>query len=577
MKSESRLGRSRRWSVTAAGALALLTVSCSSEETPKAWNAFATCLAGKAAASPIGERVKALRLVQVANASANAADKEAWPKRCAARADALFATLSSSDYPVLRRQLGEQLHCNETAGSCRLPEDKTLINVTTTLWEAATASKLETAVSTETPSPAVADAPLFDSKSWKSISPKPTKFSGPVLTPDGRGVLVFKGEEGRARPSACEFSDDFAKVRCLDGNAGVPELPVQSIEAVRDPKGVFAAGLTDEGLFAYDLDSGAKSDVRGRSGQLLRDGLVVEKGVKDDVGQEPPSGLPGKGKGKGRKGKPDPKAKGGAQEAGFVAVELSAGKASKELKLPLADLVGEPIAVGNQVAHLTSGGELALKSVNRGRLKDVARVKGNFVGAFHTCQLGARFALATFGGRSNQPSAKPTAGADKTQFTFTVFDQGAWSKSAETTLPFDRAYESPLVCTSAGASVTWARSASGGIEIGRVDCSADGCKASQATLPGVASTWWWAVAPIGDKVVALWRGALGETRLRFGTLSELPNVKDVLVFDSPDYGGAAAGEVTLLNRADAALLLFRGEQPVALRVGSDGAPRLLTR
>ena len=50
------------------------------------------------------------------------------------------------------------------------------------------------------------------------------------------------------------------------------------------------------------------------------------------------------------------KPKGGAAppaDEGFVAVELTGGKASKELKLPLTAPVGDPFALGNQIISLS--------------------------------------------------------------------------------------------------------------------------------------------------------------------------------------------------------------------------------
>ena len=49
------------------------------------------------------------------------------------------------------------------------------------------------------------------------------------------------------------------------------------------------------------------------------------------------------------------------------------------------------------------------------------------------------------------------------------------------------------------------------------------------------------------------------------------NAKDSVVFDMGDYGGPSTGDLGVLASDTAVLLLFRGDQPVALRVGSDGA------
>lgn len=553
-------------------------MSCASEETPKAWNALATCIAGKEAGSPIATRVQKLRAYQLGNAGTDANAKDAWPKRCGTYADALFATLdSSSQTALLRNKMREKLHCTEAKGSCMIPADGTLLSTTTDLWDTAKASGLATEVAPNVPQPNAAPDPLLDSKSWKPLTSKSVKISGPVLTADGRAVLVTKPSEGRAKPSACEFTDRLSKVRCIDAHASVPELPPQSIEVVNDAKGVFAAGLTEDGLVAYDLQTGEKSAVRGRSGRLLREGVVVEKAAKDDLTQEPPRGLPGR-EPKGAKGK-GAKPKAAVKEEGYVAVELSGGKASKDIKLPIQATVGDPVAIGNQIAFINPGensSELVIKSLTRGRLGNAATLKGTFAGSLRSCRAGSDFALAAFGLRAGQNNAKPTSSDGKTQFSAALFQNNAWTKALETTFPFERSFESDLVCGKGRASLTWVRTADGGAQVGRVDCTAEGCKSSDVKLPGVESKWWWGTGPLGDKVFVLWRSLLGETRLRVAPLAELATAKDILVFDAPDFGGPTAGEVSSVITDDAALLVFRNEQPVALRIGNDASVRVIT-
>jgi hypothetical protein len=583
------LGRSRDpklgWLGTLGFSAGLLAVGCAGDDTPKAWSALSTCLAGKAAKEPLPARVQAMRLIQLAGAASAA--KDAWPKRCAPYADDLYASLgTSADTALLRGKMEQKLRCSPTKGSCTLPTDSSLLTATTDLWDAAKSMGLSSEPAASVPAPESSPPPLLDSKGWKVLSEKPAGLAGPTLTSDGRGILLLKVGEGRSRPRACEFTDGLSKVRCFDANPAVPELPVQSIEVVSDAHGVFAAGLTDSGLVAYNLANGEKSDVRGRSGHLLREGVVVERGTKDDVSQAPPPPMPSplakpakgaKGKGKG-KGKADAPPK-DVKEEGFVAVELSGNKASKDIKLPIKAPVGDPVAIGDQVLFLNAnenGADLVAKSLSHGHLKDVVTLKGGFAGSFHTCEAGSMQAVAVFGGRTGQNSAKPTAGAGKTQISITFFQNGTWSKVAETTMPFERALNSELVCTKTGASLAWVKPADNGVQVGRVDCSPEGCKASDATLPGVESKWWWALGPLGDKVFIMWRAGLGETRLRVGSIAELATAKDSLHFDSPDYGGPTAGEISPLLTEQAALLVFRNEQPAVLRIAADGSAKLLT-
>jgi hypothetical protein len=335
-------------------------------------------------------------------------------------------------------------------------------------------------------------------------------------------------------------------------------------------------------MVGYAIDSGETSDVRMRTGRMLRNGVVVEKAQKDDVSVSDPNGAkaaPAKG------GKPAmlQKPKGAKPDEGFVAVELKDGKASKEIKVPIEGQVGNPTSIGNQVLWLTpteGGLELNTLTVSGGRLGGRSKLKGTFAGTFNTCERGGAYSLAVFGSKSGQgASSKPTGGDGKTAVTFTRFDKGSWSKPAEATMPFERAGESALTCTADGASLVWMKADKGSAVVGRIDCKADGCKSSDVTIPGLDSSYLWSVGTLADKVFVLYRGVHGETRVRVASLSDLPTAKDAIVFDVNDFGGPQTGELSVLSTDAAALLLFRGErgeQPAALRLANDGAISMVT-
>ena len=561
------------------GALGL--VACGEDASGKNWSALATCLAGPAANAPVAERVPKLRQIMLGNPPSATANKDAWPKRCAPLADDLYASLDGSGKPaLLKRKLHDRFGCTDAKGSCAITGDTALISMTTELWEAAKSAELKLEPATNVTAPPAAPAPPVDAKNWKSFSDKPLRVSGPVLAGDGRALLALKPTEGRARPKACEFAPGFTKVRCVSANDKVPELPPQSIEIVSSDKGLFAAGLTEQGLVAYDLETGETSAVGGKSGRLVRDGAVVERANKEDIGGGPADPTKPDPKAKGKPAKPSKKAamlqkpKGAAADDGYVAVELTNGKASRPVKLALASPVGDPITLGNQILALVpaeGGAEIAVKSLSHGRLKDGGTLKGNFAGGFHTCRHGDSYAFATYAGRSGQGSAKATGGDGKTAVTVSLLDKGSWTKPSEATMPFERAGESDLVCTPSGASIAWLKSDKTSATVGRIDCKADGCKASDVSIPGFDSSYLWAVTPLADKVLVLYRSSLGETRLRLAPLAELPNAKDTVVFDVGDYGGPSTGDLGVLASDTAVLLLFRGEQPVALRVGTDGS------
>jgi hypothetical protein len=521
-------------------------VACSEGDAQKSWNELSTCLAGSAAQSPLAARVAQLRSIALANTSTSS-QKSGWPARCAGAADDLYAALgTSSENAMLKRKLHERLACGDSKGTCALPTDSSLISVATELWEAAASAGLKTEPAPAVTAPRAAPPAILNATTWKSFSDKSLSLVGPLLTADGRAVLLLKPSEGRGKPRGCEFSAGFKQVNCFDAHVDVPELPAQTVDLVSDASGVYAAGLTDKGLFAYDLKSGLKSDVRGLGAlRLTRDGLAVERGEKDE---------------------------------GYQVSLLSAGKAGKASKLPNTPLLADPLSLGNQVVYLqqsAAGSDLIAKSLVSGRLKDVPVETGTFSGSLHGCRHDSALAVAAYGPHAGLHNAKATAGDGKTQVTVTLFRDDAWSKPSSVTMPFARAVESDLVCTKTGASLGYAQSVADGALVGRIDCDSKGCQVSEVKLPDVESKWWWAVGPLGDKLLVMWRSTLGETRLRIGPLASLPTTKDVVVFDAPDFGGPNAGELSALYSDDAALLIFRGEKPVALHVASDGSLRVV--
>jgi hypothetical protein len=487
-----------------------------------------------------------LRSIQLAN-GASAAAKDGWPKRCSGYADDLYAALgSASETALLKTKMHERLGCGDSRGTCSPPTDSSLVSVATELWEAATNGGLKTELAAGIPTPSTAPAPLITAATWKSFSDKPLRMVGPLLTPDGRAILLLKGTEGRVRPRGCEFTAGLAKVSCFDANADVPELPAQTIDLVSDIASVYAAGLTDKGLTSFDLKSGKQSDVRGLGAlRLVHDGLAVEHGDKNE---------------------------------GYQVELIANGKASKPTPLKIDNIVGDPLTLGDQVVfvHQADGGaEFVAKRLAGTKLKDVTAQKGVFSGALHSCRRNSDFAVATFGARAGEHGAKATGGDGKTALTVTLFQGGTWSKAAEATIPFERGFDSDLVCTKSGASIAYAQNVDNAVQVGRVDCTSAGCQANEVKLPGVESKWWWAVGPLGDKTLVIWRSSLGETRMRIAPLAALPSAKDAIVFDAPDFGGPNAAELSALYSDDAALLIFHDEKPVALQVSAEGSVHVL--
>jgi hypothetical protein len=524
----------------------LIGAACSEDRSAKSWSALATCLAGSAAQAELPARMQHLRGVQLGSPQTPAA-KDAWPERCMSYANELYQALPTSGKPaMLRRKLQEKLGCADDKASCTLANDEALLPATTELWQAAKDAELTIESPQGVPQPAGGPAPAVTLAQWKALSDKPQRLEGPWLSPDGRLRFLLKNSEGRGKPSACELGPGFEKLACSAAHADVPDLPLQTVRLIGEASAPFAAALTESGLLAYDLSTGKTSGVRGGAGALLVNGLAVEAQAED---------------------------------AGFIAVEVKNGKAGKEHKLPVNAALNEPTSFRDHaiwLEQLEGGAKFVAKSVTGGRLRDAANLEGAFTGPFHTCEGEGIGAVATWERRSGIPGAKATAGSDKTRVTVTQLRAGTWSKPVEATLPFERLAESELHCTKSGVSLAWSSRVAGGLEIGRIDCTEAACKATTTELPGVDSKWWWLLSPLGDKVVMVWRAGLGETRLRIAPLAALASAPDKVVFDTSDFGGPDAKSATAFVTGEAALLLFQGEPPVAVRIGKDGAVGVIT-
>ncbi len=516
--------------------VSLTFVGCSQPEAPKAYGRFGACLLGADATADRPARARALRSLQLGSGAEEG--QNAWPTRCNQHADGLYA--ASSDLAVVRRTLEKQFGCKE-GGGCTLPNDETLAGGMSALWDAADAAKLIAEPAPDVAGPRKGQAPAFDAASWTRLTERPVKVVSPRLTADGRGQFLLVPKERSEGLVACELPMGAGELSFFVSNPAASGISAQSIRMTQDARGFFAGGLTADGMRAFDLKTGEACEVRGTEQSLVSDGLAVET-----------------------EGKP-------------VAVVLRQGKAGKDMPLEI-QAVGAPIVAGGQVVYLSEKGEAVVfssKVAENGKLKDDAAIPGKFAGPLHKCEREGMTAVAAYAPHVKQRDGKPTAGADATQVTMVFHDGKGWSNAVEATMPFRREVESDLVCTKTGASLTWARPVEGGTEVGRLDCSASGCKSSQQKLPKVESKWWWTVAPLGEQVLLVWRAGLGEARLRVGKLAELPTATDKLLFDSAEFGGPEAGEAYTLVRDFDALVLFRSELPVAMRIAPDGSATLL--
>jgi len=549
----------------AAAACAWIATGCSSDQAPKAWSALSTCLAGDAATSALAVRIKQLRLIQLSNPPLPD-PQNAWPDLCMKYANELYGSLDSSGKPaMLRRKLEEKLFCAQGKASCKLVNDESLVPTTTALWETAKDAELPTAIAAGVTKPTPATEPPINLQGWKALSDKPKRTDGPWLSPDGRAILLLKDQEGKGRPLGCEIAKGFGKINCKPTHADVPELPLQTVQLVAEPSGVFAAGLQEKGMMAYNLETGKSFGVHGGTGRLLINGLAVEDEVVPEEKEPQKPAKHGKG---GHAPEPTLAA------PGTVAMSVNNGKAGPSLKLPTKAPVIKPISLHGYAVWVEGAQDstrLVMKTIVGGRLHDAGEFKATLKGSFHTCEGEGVVGLAVWDRKAGSAKAKTADTTGKTVLTVTQLRDGSWSKPVETTLPLDRLAESELHCTKDGVSVAWASRVDNSLEISRMDCTPDACKSSTAKLPGVDSKWWWLLSPLGEKVIMIWRSSLGDTRLRVAPISSLSAAPDKIMFDTADYGGPSNTDAGSIVSSEAALLLFRDERPVALRIGKDGS------
>ena len=561
-------GRTYALTFSAAVACVGFVAGCSDDKAPKAWSALSTCLAGDAATAALPVRLKQLRLIQLNNPSLPE-PKDTWPGPCTKYANDLYASLDTSGKPaMLRRKLEEKLSCAEGKSSCKLANDETLIPVTTALWETAKDTELPATIAAGVTKPSPATEPPINQQSWKALSDKPKRTDGPWLEPDGRALLLIKDQEGKGKPLGCEIAKGFGKITCKATHPDVPELPQQTVQLVAETSGIFAAGLLEKGMLAYNLETGKSFGVHGGTGRLLVNGLAVEDEVVPEVKEPVKPAKHGKGHG------PDPT----MAAPGTVAVLVNNGKAGPALKLPTKAPAIKPISLHGYavwVEGMPDSTRLVIQNIVGGRLHDAGDFKATLKGSFHTCEGDGVVGLAVWDRKAGS-KAKAAEAAGKTALAVTQLRNGNWSKPVEGTLPADRAAESELHCTKDGVSLAWASRVDNAFEVTRLDCTPDACKSSSAKLPGVESKWWWLLSPMGENVIMVWRSGLGDTRMRIATVASLATAPEKIMFDTSDYGGPTANEASTIVSNEAALLLFRDEMPVAVRIGKDGTFGVLT-
>jgi hypothetical protein len=484
-------------------------------------------------------------LLQLSNPGATG-KPDTWPGRCATYANTLYTSLDKSGKQAsLKRSLQSKWGCSDDKPTCVVNQE-TLPALLGELADGAKAAELKVVPVTTDAAPPPSVKLSLTANEWKPVQTQAAQLVGPELTSAGEVHFLLKSTGERTRPTACRFSTKNQSLNCASSSDKVPTLPPQSIQLVSHPTELVAAGLTEKGLTGFDLTTGDVVAVNGLAGDMHSDGLAVERGEGDK---------------------------------GFVAIAIAKNKASKPIPIKSKGTMTQPKSLGTEVLWLEPGEAsttLVIRALKGNKLTDVASVSGVFNGTLHTCALGNTAAVGVWAGHEGQRGAKPTSGKDQSLVTIAFRGDSGWSKAFEAKLPFRRTIESELVCDTTSASMAWAEPVEGGVKVGQLTCDLNGCKTTESTLTGIDSRWWWAVGPVGDRVLVMWRASLGEARMRLAPLAELPQTKDVVLFDDQEYGGPKAGEAVPVFSRDGAFLLFKAEQPVALSIAKEGTVKVLS-
>ena len=125
-------------------------------------------------------------------------------------------------------------------------------------------------------------------------------------------------------------------------------------------------------------------------------------------------------------------------------------------------------------------------------------------------------------------------------------------------------------CAGGSVTRTWLSPKGSVDEVHQVRCKAEGCSHFYARIRGLGVKNLWLATTLGDSVLLVFRGALGDVRMRMAPLAELGSATDTVIMESPEYGGPETGESHVLESAAAAMILFRGESLFGLRIGANG-------
>lgn len=132
-------------------------------------------------------------------------------------------------------------------------------------------------------------------------------------------------------------------------------------------------------------------------------------------------------------------------------------------------------------------------------------------------------------------------------------------------------------CSGDAVTRTWIEELGDDTSVHQVRCTSASCVHEATTLRELGLKKAWVVTTLGGKALLVFRGELGDLRMRMAPLAELSRARDTVIMDSSDHGGPETGEPHVLATPRAVTLLFRGEGLFGLRITADGKHAVVGR
>lgn len=527
------------------GVLAVGAVGCT-DETPKHWSAFETCVIGKPLTE--GENIFArVRGVQLAESMKSVGGEADWPNRCTVHAEALFETLSESGKPgMMRRAMQEQLGCGGKEG-CTFPTDGHPLPAADKLWEAAADVARVAADGVAAPAEPVTSLTLAE---WPALA------EGKVHTEtwSDSGELILTTDARQGGGTVCALGGAKAKCSRVEG---LPKFSKQApLRFALDSKqpilvgGVFSE---DQGVRSagYSLQAKQAVSVFGDIASAAYDGFgFLQKPPPADADPLAPA--------------PPPEMKIG---------RVSEGKVGAAASLKLTARVRGPVVVHDWLAYVERDKDqkplFGARRLNPtgGLFGESVTYPGQFAGAFNVCKTKGGAAIGSFSDPVRQLGAKASGSVPLTSI---VLKDGSWSKPVEGEIPKQVGQFSGWTCGDGWGAFSWLEQQDTRLLVTELRCTATECKRSKVewTQPDVRNVL--ALGNIGDRMIVVYQAASRDTRLRIAPLSDLPKAKSVLGFESDAFGGLTSMTPRIVSQGDAAYLIVEVEGTRALQISQAG-------